>query len=119
MDPAKVLRDQERLLAREYGASHAPHPLGGEDLECDDPRDARHWVRVYTELVEFVHGLIEEQSSRRIDDPNLNPGRLPAAMRAMTLQARVLELHLAYWTERLRRYGDSFDPPDGESEEPP
>lgn len=119
MDPAKVLRDQERLLAMEYGATHTPHPLGGEDLDCEDPRDASHWVRVYSELVEFMEGLLEEQRARAIDDPAdpaLQADQLPAAMRAMTLQARVLELHLAYWTQRLARLGGGSDPPRGETE---
>lgn len=105
MDPAEVLRDQERLLATEYGASHPPASLGGEDLYCEDVRDARHWVRVYTELVEFVQGLIEGQSSAPARSAGLEPTCTPAALRAMTLQRRVLELHLAYWTEQLRRLG--------------
>lgn len=105
LDPAKALRDQERLLASEYGASRPPHALGGEDLECDDPRDARHWVAVYSELVTFAHGLIEEHSPGWLADRSCDPLRLPESVRAMTLHARVLELHLAYWTDRLRRLG--------------
>lgn len=117
LDAAKVLRDQERDLAMEYGASRPPHPLlGGEDLECDDPRDARHWIGVYTELVQFMRALIEEQSSGSLDDPTLEPRRLPAGVRAMTLQARVLELHLSYWTERLRRSDGVDDSPGGGQE---
>ena len=77
----------------EYGASRPPSSLGGEDLECDDPRDARHWIGVYTELLGFVHELMQHQSSERGE----------SEMRAMTLQARVIELHLAFWTDRLRR----------------
>ena len=113
MDPAEVLRDRERLLAIEYGASHPPHSLSGEDLECDDPRDARHWIRVYTELVEFAHGLAQDGSSERDDDaPEV--GYLHRDARAMTLQVRVLELHLAYWTDRLRRLGPVCDLPGAE-----
>lgn len=117
LDPAKVLRNQELRLAREYGASQPPRPLlGGEDLECDDPRDARHWVRVYTELAQFMHALIEEQSPGLLDDPTPEPRSLPAGVRAMTLQARVLELHLSYWTERLRRSGGVDGSPGGGEE---
>lgn len=111
VDPAKVLRDQERLLAIEYGASHPPASLGGEDLDCRDPRDARHWVRVYTELVEFIHGLMEGQPPEPIEEP----GRVPPGARAMALQASVLELHLAFWTDRLRRLATGDDLGGGDS----
>lgn len=114
MDPAKVLRDQERLLAMEYGANLPSRPLGGEDLECDDPSDAKHWVQVYAELAEFMRALVQEQSPARLDDPTREPRPLPADVRAMMLQVRVLELHLSYWTERLRRFGETDDSPGGE-----
>lgn len=114
MDPAEVLRDRERVLALEYGASHPPHALSGEDLECEDPRDARHWVRVYSELVDFVHSLAQNESPEPVDGEAQDAGSLPPDVRAMTLQVRVLELHLAYWTERLRRLGRGCDPSRGE-----
>lgn len=108
MDPAEVLRDSERDLATRFGVSHPPHALSGEDLDCSDPRDARHWVGVYTELFDFVHGLLDLSCPEDLDESPPSPDQLPDNVRAMMLQVRVLQLHLAYWTDRLRRLsGDS------------
>ncbi|MBO0702180.1 MAG: hypothetical protein J2P38_04555 [Candidatus Dormibacteraeota bacterium] len=103
MDPAQALRDRERRLALQFGASQPPRALSGEDLECCDPRDARHWVGVYSELVEFMHGLLDCPPTGCAGDPAHTPDKVPDHLRAMTLQVSVLELHLAFWKDRLRR----------------
>lgn len=96
MEPARVLRDQERLLAVEYGVGE-PGPVEGEDLESDDIADAEHWVDVYSELVELSRGLLESASAG-----SPGPGD-PAPDPALMLQAQVQELHLTYWVNRLNR----------------
>lgn len=99
MDPAELLREQEGRLVAEYRASHPPRAFDGEDLQSEDLATAEHWVGVYTELVDFVHSL----PSLSPGDPDQSPVGTPRIPPAIDLQARVLELHLAYWTDRLRR----------------
>lgn len=102
MDSAEVLRERERLLAIRYGADHRREGLDGEDLRSDDPRDAAHWVRVYTELVDFLRGMTASDSAVPTGDSMRAVGPL-RDRRALMLELKVHELRLAFWTERLRR----------------
>lgn len=106
MDPAQLLRERERQLIAEYPASHPPQAFDGEDLQCEDSATVEHWVGVYTELVDFVHSLVKPSS------PD-HPPQAPPAPRAIELQARILELHLAYWTDRLNRLHEDSRPGTG------
>jgi hypothetical protein len=96
VDPADRLRERERRLVTKYGGDHPPKSFDGEDLQSEDPADAEHWVGVYSELVQFMHSLIEAASQASPDQAP--PGN---GLRGLRLQAQVLELHLAYWTDRL------------------
>ncbi|MBO0743909.1 MAG: hypothetical protein J2P43_02735 [Candidatus Dormibacteraeota bacterium] len=107
MDPAQLLRERERRLAAEYRASHPPRAFDGEDLQCQDLETAEHWVGVYTELVDFVHSLVTPLS---LEHPSRAPGEPSPTQRAIELQAGLLELHLAYWTDRLDRLREHPDP---------
>lgn len=100
MTLGEVLRQRERLLAVQYGVDHPPKGLDGEDLECDDLADAEHWVKVYTELADFTRSLLESASPGA---PAGHPGsdRSSGDLTALMLAARVHELHLAYWVNRL------------------
>jgi hypothetical protein len=91
VDPVEVLQDQERLLAAEYGVTEPPRACAGENLRCDDPEEIRHWAIVYTELVDFTHRVLAA------------PGWSPTIQRTVALHATFRELHLAYWTDRLRQ----------------
>lgn len=106
----KTLRQTEYVLALQYGAEGPPKRLAGEDLECDDRADVEHWVKVYTELVDFTRSLLDVASSPGASDAG-NPasGRGPSDRRALKLQARVQELHLRYWTDRLNHLGQEAD----------
>lgn len=95
MEPARVLREQQRLLAAEYGVGEPP-PVEGEDLESDGMDDAEHWIDVYSELVEYTRNVLESASRR-------SPGAPPHDLRLLMLQAQVQELHLTYWVNRLNR----------------
>lgn len=99
VNSVEMLRQAERLLAAQYGAEDPPKPIDAEDLECDDPADVEHWVEVYTELVAFTRGLLEEGSSAGASAA----GNSPCDHRALTLQAHIQELHLTYWIERRNR----------------
>ena len=91
MDPLE-LREMERLLATEYGVEHTPNSPDSDDLESDDVEDAEHWVQVFTELMEFGHTMRETASEAPLDQRC-----------ALALQAKLHELHLAYWASRLDR----------------
>lgn len=99
-----TLRETERLLAVEYGAERLPKLLDAWDLECEDLADVEHWVKVYTELADFTRGLLETCSSSgppAAGSPVSD--QAPSDPRALMLQARLQELHLSYWVERLHR----------------
>ena len=89
---AGTLRDQERLLAAEYGVSELPKPCLGEDLQCDDPDLVEHWACVYSELADFAYHVLENASRWS-----------PTVRSTVSLHARFRELRLAYWTDRLRQ----------------
>lgn len=99
-----TLRETERLLALEYGAEELPKLLDAEELECDDLADVEHWVKVYTELADFTRGLLETCSSSGAPVAGSPASdEAPSDPRALMLQARLQELHLRYWVERLDR----------------
>lgn len=108
MDPAQLLRERERRLVAEYPASHPPKAFDGEDLKSEDPRTVEHWVAVYSELVDFVHSIVGPGCH---EGPAAASGGTPDSLPAIELEARVLELHLAYWNDR--RAGLRRDPGPG------
>lgn len=102
MDPARVLREQQRLLAAETGVGEPP-PLEGEDLDSGDIADIEHWVDVYSALVTFTRSLLESASAESPDGVDPAPDQTPYDLRVLMLQAQVQELHLTYWVNRLNR----------------
>lgn len=103
MDPADRLREREQRLATKYGGDHPPRSFDGENLQSEDPGDAEHWVDVYTELVAFMHTLIESVSAASPEQATTGAARRADGLRGLRLQCRILELHLSYWTDRLNR----------------
>ena len=100
----ETLRHTERLLAAQYGADVPPKLLDANDLESDDLFDAEHWVKVYTELVEFTRGLLDAASGQ-VESGEGNPAsdEPPCDLRALRLAAEVQQLHLTFWLDRLHR----------------
>lgn len=88
----EALRDQERLLAAEYGGADLPKPCVGEDLQSTDPEEVKHWTYVYSELADFAHRVLESALTWS-----------PTVQRTVSLTARFRDLRLAYWTDRLRQ----------------
>lgn len=89
---ATELRKREHVLATEYDVAHLPPSPDDEDLRVGDVGHADNWMQVYAELVDFDHSLHEPASEGS-----------PEQQRAIALQAKVHELHLAFWTERSIR----------------
>lgn len=102
MEPARVLREQQHLLAVEFGAGD-PGFVEGENLESDDIADAEHWVDVYSELVDLTRSLLESASTGSPGAAGPTPEEASTDLRALMLQAQIRELHLTYWVNRLNR----------------
>lgn len=105
-----MLREQQRLLAAEYGVTD-PGLVEGEDLECEDIADVEHWVDVYSRLVDLTRSLLELASAESREARSPGPDRVPGDLRALMVRAQVQELHLTYWVNRLNhlREGSGSD----------
>lgn len=106
MDIHDFLRQRDRLLhmQAELQSDRAkPRDLEGEDLESTHPEDAEHWVAVYQELCRFKRFLLASirQESEFVD--RAAKGELSRDDRALSVELERLELHLAFWKERLRQ----------------
>lgn len=102
MESARVLREQERLLAAEYGLDE-PRTVEGEDLESVDIADVEHWIDVYSRLVELTRTLLEARSAEPSSAGSATSERASDDLRGLMLQAQLQELHLTYWVNRLNR----------------
>lgn len=106
MDVDDFLRQRDRLLhlQAELQSDRAkPRDLEGEDLESPYPGDAEHWVAVYEELCRFKRFLLASirQESESVD--RAAKAELSRDDRALSVELERLELHLAFWQERLRQ----------------
>lgn len=69
-------------------------PLDGEDLGTTHWEDARHWLSIYAELLEFKRGILD-----RIErDLSKLP---PVAQAAAERDVHVIEMQMAAYQERL------------------
>lgn len=69
-------------------------PLEGEDLGTKHWKDARHWLAIYADLLEFKRGILH-----RVER---DLGKLPAVARAAAEQdVHVIETQMAAYQERL------------------
>ncbi len=61
--PDAPIRDERRFIAAARDAAlRAVNParlIEGEDLELPQPADARYWVNVYTELLDFKQKMLD------------------------------------------------------------
>lgn len=101
-DRVRILRDKERLVAMRYGADNPPRLLDQEDLESQDPADAEHWVLVYREMVDALRTAQMSTSEAPPEDGQPVQGRLQSE-RAIRLETKMRELHLAFWGDELAR----------------
>lgn len=97
------LPEKEPPLVVRYGVDHCPIRFDGEDLECEDLVEVRHWVAVYTELLEFTRSVLVASAPEASVGGDLASDPASAGRRALMLQAQVQELHLRHWTGRLQR----------------
>ncbi len=69
-------------------------PLAGEDLGTNHWEDARHWLSIYTDLLEFKRGIL--------DRIGRDLGKLPpVAQAAAARDVHVIEVQMEAYQERL------------------
>jgi DNA-binding response OmpR family regulator len=76
-------------------------PLEGEDLETTRWEDARHWMSIYADLLEFKRGLLERV---RRDISKLQPPAQKAAaadLEIIEAQMRGYESRMDLWYRRI------------------
>jgi DNA-binding response OmpR family regulator len=82
-------------------AKKASLPLAGEDLETERWEDARHWMSIYADLLEFKRGILARV---RRDIANLQPSARQAAMTDLEIiedQMQGYQVRLDLWYQRL------------------
>ena len=83
------------------GATAASRPLEGENLETTRWEDARHWMSIYADLLEFKRGLLDRV---RRDIPKLQPPAQKAAAADLEIiehQMRGYQARLDLWYRRV------------------
>jgi hypothetical protein len=69
-------------------------PLEGEDPATNRWEDARHWMSIYADLLEFKRGILGRV---RRDIPNLQP----VAQKAAAIDLEIIEAQMQGYQERL------------------
>lgn len=72
----------------------APSPLDGENIETTHWEDARHWMSIYVDLIEFKHGILDRV---RRDVTRLSP----VAQRAAEADVKIIETQMEGYEKRL------------------
>lgn len=81
--------------------TRASRPLEGEDLKTSHWEDARHWMSIYADLLEFKRGLLDRV---RRDIANLHPTARKAAetdLRIIDEQMQGYQKRLDLWYRRI------------------
>jgi DNA-binding response OmpR family regulator len=73
----------------------APPPLEGEQIATTHWEDARHWMSIYADLLEFKRGILDRV---RRDLPKLPP----VAQRAAEADVRIIESQMDGYRKRLK-----------------
>src|ERR1051325_10127042 len=76
------------------GGRRRSRPLEGEDLATTRWEDARHWMSIYADLLEFKRGILGRV---RRDIPNLQP----IAQKAALIDLEIIEAQMLGYQERL------------------
>jgi len=85
--------------------------LPGEDEGTRYAEDAHHWVKVYTELLEFkveILSLTEERVPSM--DPDSGAEVTATDLKVLRAEAERLERRLAFWRDQIRALESSPGP---------
>src|SRR6202171_3649848 len=80
--------------ARPAKAKQPSQPLEGEDLETKRWEDARHWMSIYADLLEFKRGILARVQR---DLANLKP----LAQKAAAVDLQIIETQMNGYQDRL------------------
>lgn len=75
--------------------------LEGEDPATTYLDDAKHWVHVYAELLEFKQGVVGEVASGAADLPAAAQPEAHADLTILEAERERLERRYAFWQTRL------------------
>lgn len=93
--------------------NEASTPLEGEHIETTNWEDARHWMSIYGDLLEFKRGILDRI---RLDLAKLSPVARSAAEQDYTLIAAQMDGYqrrLDLWHQRLLELGGLWLEPEG------
>ena len=99
---SEELSEGRRAYRLAADTATSDHPLPGEDPRSADPDDARHWISVYEELLQFkhdvietIHGHVQEMSPEAGEEVGSTDLVIMLAERARFAR------RIAYWRARL------------------
>jgi hypothetical protein len=84
----------------------APPPFEGEDVGTNHWEDARHWVSIYADLLEFRRGILDRV---RRDLTKLEPG----AQKAAEADLKIIESPMEGYQKRLELWSRRVWDPNG------
>ena len=76
------------------GITHRSRPLEGEDLSTNRWEDARHWMSIYSDLLEFKRGILARMQRDL-------PGLHPTAQKAAAVDLQIIETQMLGYQQRL------------------
>ncbi|MDQ2942663.1 MAG: winged helix-turn-helix domain-containing protein [Candidatus Dormibacteraeota bacterium] len=94
MGKAKKPRETRPAGGRPIDRRQQSHPLEGEDIGTTRWEDARHWMSIYADLLEFKRGILARV---RRDMTTLSP----PAQKAASVDLEIIESQMDGYQERL------------------
>lgn len=80
--------------------------LAGEDESTQHLDDALHWIKVYTELLEFKRKILNTtEESVETMDPDASQEVTDTDLKALNAEALRFDRRLAYWRRRAAAMG--------------
>lgn len=74
--------------------------LEGEDPSTSFAEDARHWVAIYAQLVEFKHRLLERVEAAMQEPGSAGKAEMERELELMRAELARMEGRLAFWREK-------------------
>jgi DNA-binding winged helix-turn-helix (wHTH) protein len=92
-------------------ASKTPPPLPGEDIRTKHWEDARHWMSIYADLLDFKKGILDRVEHDVTMLPPVAREAAEADVRIIETQMRGYEMRYAIWYRRIMDlHGLMLDP---------
>lgn len=79
---------------RQTARTSRSRPLEGEDISTERWEDARHWMSIYSDLLEFKRGILGRMQRDL-------PGLHPTAQQAAAVDLQIIETQMLGYQQRL------------------